>query len=83
MVVSVVALLLLTSCNSGDFPGKKKSESEQAQQSAAPLISSSVPVASPAVAEPSKEAVLPLTAEQRIEDFDYMWKIIEENYPFL
>jgi hypothetical protein len=55
VVVSSVALLLLVGCNSGDLPGKKKSESEQAQQSVAPSISSPAPLASPAVAEPSEE----------------------------
>lgn len=78
VVVSAVILLLLVSCNSGDLPGKKKSESEQVQASpVAPLASSAV------VEEPSEIALPSLTVEQRLEDFDYMWKIIEENYPFL
>ncbi|MEK4210502.1 MULTISPECIES: S41 family peptidase [Paenibacillus] len=78
VVVSAVVLLLLVSCNSGDLPGKKKSESEQVQASpVAPLASSAV------VEEPSEIALPSLTVEQRLEDFDYMWKIIEENYPFL
>ncbi|MBY3619162.1 peptidase S41 [Acinetobacter sp. CUI P1] len=80
--LSVAAIMLLVSCNSGDSPGKKQFESEQVQQSAAPLITSPAPVTSPGVAEPLAEAVIPLTVEQRLEDFDYMWKIIEENYPF-
>lgn len=76
--LSVAALLLLVSCNRGDLPGKKQSESGQVQ------ASSVAPVASSKVAEEQLEAaVSPLTVEQRLEDFDYMWKIIEENYPFL
>lgn len=65
------------SCDSGELPGKKKSESAQVQ--ASPVA----PVASSTVAEQSEEALPSLTVEQRLEDFDYMWKIIEENYPFL
>lgn len=79
---SLVVVLLLVSCNRGELPGKSKSESKQATASSAPLISSSELVASSAVTEPSEEALPPLTAEQRLEDFDYMWKIMEENYPF-
>ncbi|OMD41522.1 hypothetical protein BSK52_10785 [Paenibacillus odorifer] len=53
-------------------------ESEQVQASpVAPVVSSKV------VEELPEAAVSPLTVEQRLEDFDYMWKIIEENYPFL
>lgn len=74
----VAAILLLVSCNRGDLPGKKQSASGQVQ--ASPVA----PVASSKVAEEQLEAALsPLTVEQRLEDFDYMWKIIEENYPFL
>lgn len=77
VVVSAVALLLLVSCNSGDLPGKKQSESEQVQASpVAPVVSSKV------AEEQSEVALTPLTVEQRLEDFDYMWNIIEENYPF-
>jgi C-terminal processing protease CtpA/Prc len=83
VVISAVVLLLLVSCNSGELSAKKKSESEQAQQSPTPLISSPAPVVAPAMVETSAVAVLPLTVKQRLEDFDYMWKIIEENYPFL
>lgn len=79
---SLVVVLLLVSCNRGELPGKSKSESKQAIASSAPLISTSEPVASSAVAEASEEALPPLTAEQRLEDFDYMWRIMEENYPF-
>ncbi|MGE7613906.1 S41 family peptidase [Paenibacillus sp. NPDC101420] len=76
--LSVAAILLLVSCNRGDLPGKKQSESGQVQ--ASPVA----PVASSKVAGKQLEAALsPLTVEQRLEDFDYMWKIIEENYPFL
>ncbi|WP_339288391.1 S41 family peptidase [Paenibacillus sp. FSL E2-0201] len=75
---SVAAILLLVSCNRGDLPGKKQLESEQVQASpVAPVASSKV------VEELPGAAVSPLTVEQRLEDFDYMWKIIEENYPFL
>lgn len=75
---SVATILLLVSCNSGDSPGKKQLESEQVQ--ASPVA----PVASSEEEEELPEAVVsPLTLEQRLEDFDYMWKIIEENYPFL
>ncbi|WP_052414763.1 S41 family peptidase [Paenibacillus sp. FSL R5-0345] len=75
---SVAAILLLVSCNRGDLPGKKQLESEQVQASpVAPVVSSKV------VEELPEAAVSPLTVEQRLEDFDYMWKIIEENYPFL
>ncbi|WHY19144.1 S41 family peptidase [Paenibacillus sp. G2S3] len=78
VVISATAILLVVSCNSGDLPGKKQSESEQVQ------ASPDAPVASSKVAEELPEAaVSPLTVEQRLEDFDYMWKIIEENYPFL
>lgn len=78
VVISATAILLMVSCNSGDLPGKKQSESEQVQ------ASPDAPVASSKVAEELPEAaVSPLTVEQRLEDFDYMWKIIEENYPFL
>lgn len=76
--LTVAAILLLVSCNRGDSPGKKQSASGQVQ--ASPVA----PVASSKVAEEQLEAALsPLTVEQRLEDFDYMWKIIEENYPFL
>lgn len=77
-VISATAILLMVSCNSGELPGKKQSESELVQASTV------APVGSSKVAEELPEAALsPLTVEQRLEDFDYMWKIIEENYPFL
>lgn len=79
---SLVVVLLLVSCNRGELPGKSKSDSKQAIASSAPLINSSEPISSSAVVEPSEQALPPLTVEQRLEDFDYMWKIMEENYPF-
>ncbi|WP_179281634.1 S41 family peptidase [Paenibacillus sp. VTT E-133280] len=78
VVISATAILLMVSCNSGDLPGRKQLESEQVQ------ASPNAPVVSSKVAEKLPEAaVSPLTVKQRLEDFDYMWKIIEENYPFL
>lgn len=78
----VIGLLVLVSCNGGDSSGKMQSKSVQDQASLIPSMGSTTPLASPAMVEHSEEELPSLTVEQRLEDFDYIWKIIEENYPF-
>lgn len=81
MIVSSVALVLLAGCSSGDSSAKKDVDTGQAQKSAVPLTSSDAPVPSPVIAEETTQAST-LTVKQKLEDFDYMCRILMDNYPF-
>jgi len=71
------AMLILSSCSRGSADPLSGKET-----SSAPAAASTAPTGVPH-ALPAATAEASLTTAQKLEDFDYMWRLIEENYPFL
>lgn len=74
-VLAASAVLLLSGCNTSTGAGK-------AADSYASSAPSPSPLSTATIALPTPTASSTLTVEQKLEDFDYMWRIMEENYPF-
>jgi C-terminal processing protease CtpA/Prc len=69
----LIFLVILTGCS--------REEAGQAEPAESPAASHS-PIASAAPVVSGTPAEAGLTKEQKLEDFEYLYKVLEENYPF-
>lgn len=80
---SLILLLALTGCNGGNSGNPDGAAAYSDSGSGSGTAAAEVAAAPSAVPATALSAESTLTKEQKHEDFEYMYKILQENYPFL
>ncbi|MEK4061215.1 MULTISPECIES: S41 family peptidase [unclassified Paenibacillus] len=79
---SLILLLALTGCNGGNSGNPDGAAAYSDSGSGSGTAAAEVAAAPSAVPATALSAESTLTKEQKHEDFEYMYKILQENYPF-
>ena len=75
----LIILIILTGCSGEEAGQAEPADSPAASNSPAASHSPIAPAAPVASGTPAEAG---LTKEQKLEDFEYLYKVLEENYPF-